>query len=246
MVSYTTSHSPDTVTLRQSKVVTPQHNSHLHIKKRMLKATILLGTLKPSSGKEFSNTKVLCEILRDELTKQNVATDIVRLVDYKILPGLKSNMGRGDEWPKILKRLIASDIIIFATPIWWGGHSSLIQRVFERMDELNDEIVATGKSELLNKVGGMVITGAEDGAQHVIAGLANFMIWNGLTLPPACSLSYLGGHKATTAQGLKKEFLKRSYTVGMAKTMARNLAYFAALLKENPLPVQEKDSQAFR
>lgn len=211
-----------------------------------LKATILLGTLKPSSGKVFSNTRVLSEILRDELAKHEVTTDIVRLADYKILPGLKSNMGRGDEWPTILKKVVHSDIIIFATPIWWGGHSSIIQRVFERMDELNDEIVATGKSELLNKVGGIVITGAEDGAQHVIASLANFMIWNGLTLPPACSLSYLGGHKAKTSAGFKKELLKRPYTSGMARTMARNLAFLAQLLKEYPLPTQEKNSQYLR
>lgn len=210
----------------------------------MLTATILLGTLKPTSSKAFSNTKVLSEILCDELARHKVRTSIVRLVEYKIPPGLKSNMGHGDEWPKILEKLIRSDIIIFATPIWWGGHSSLIQRVFERMDELNDEIVATGKSEMLNKVGGIVITGAEDGAQHVIANLANFMVWNGLTLPPACSLSYLGSYEATTAKGLKKEFLKKPYTAGMARTMARNLAFLARLLKEHPLPVQEKDSQA--
>lgn len=211
-----------------------------------LKVTILLGTLKPKSGGVFSNTKVLCDILCDELAKHDVTSEIIRLVDYTIPPGLKNNMKHGDEWPKILEKLIQSDIIIFATPIWWGGHSSLIQRIFERMDELNDEIVATGKSELLNKVGGMVITGAEDGAQHVIAGIANFMIWNGLTLPPACSLSYLGGHKAKTANGLKKEFLKRPYTVGMAQTMARNLTFLARLLKDNPLPVQGKNSQSLR
>ena len=212
----------------------------------MLKATILLGTLKPKSGAVFSNTKVLSEILCDELAEHGVASEIVQLSGYKIPPGTKSHMGHGDEWPKILEKLIRSDIIVFATPIWWGGHSSLIQRVFERMDELNDEIIATGKSELLNKVGGMVITGGEDGAQNVIASIANFMIWNGLTLPPACSLSYLGRHAAKTKIGLKREFLKQKYTVNMAKTMARNLAYVAGLLKEHPLPVQEKDAQALR
>lgn len=155
-------------------------------------------------------------------------------------------MGKGDEWPNILEKLIQSDIIIFATPIWWGGHSSLIQRVLERLDELNDEILETGKSELLNKVGGMVITGAEDGAQNVIASLANFMIWNGLTLPPACSLSYLGSFKAKTARGLKKEFQKQPSLAAMAKTVARNLAFLATLLKEHPLPIQEKNSQALR
>ncbi len=212
----------------------------------MLRATILLATLKPKSGKVFSNTKVLSEILCDELATHEVKSEIVHLAGYKIPPGTKSNVGKGDEWPKILDKIVRSDIIIFATPIWWGGHSSIMQRVMERLDELNDEMVATGKSELLNKAGGMVITGGEDGAQNVIASIANFMIWNGLTLPPACSLSYLGGHKAKTKAGLKKEFMQQSYTMGMAKTMARNLSYMAQLLKDHPLPVQEKKSQALR
>ena len=212
----------------------------------MLKATVLLGTLKPESGKEFSNTKVLSEILCDELATHGVESEILHLAAYNIPPGTKSDLGQGDDWPKILGKLVRSEIIIFATPIWWDGHSSLIQRTLERLDELNDEIVATGKSEFLNKVGGIVITGAEDGAQHIIASLANFMVWNGLTLPPACSLSYLGGHKAKTARDLKKEFLSRPYTAGMAKTMARNLAYLAQLLKDHPLPVQEKGAQALR
>ncbi len=177
----------------------PRNNQHTK-----MRATILLGTLKPKSGKVFSRTKVLSEILCGELAVHQVKSEIVHLAQYKIPPGTQSYMGYGDEWPRILKKLIRSDIIVFATPIWWGGHSSLIQRVLERLDELNDEIVATGKSEFLNKVGGIVITGAEDGAQHIIASLANFMVWNGLTLPPACSLSYLGGTKAKTARGLKK------------------------------------------
>ncbi len=210
----------------------------------MLKAVILLGTLKPKDGRVFSNTRVLSEILCDELATHNVESEIIHLAAYKILPGTKSNMGSGDEWPGILAKLIQSDIIIFATPIWWNGHSSLIQRVLERLDELNDEIVATGKSEFLNKVGGMVITGAEDGAQQVIASLANFMVWNGLTLPPACSLSYLKHFDVKTPAALKKKLLAQPYTVAMAKTMAHNLAYLARLLKEHPLPVQERNSQA--
>ena len=212
----------------------------------MLKATVLLGTLKPATGKQFSNTKVLSEILCDELAKHNVRSEILRLAAYRIPPGTKSNMGRGDEWPKILAKIINSDIIIFATPVWWGGHSSLIQRVLERLDELNDEIVDTGESEFLNKVGGMVITGAEDGAQHIIASLGNFMIWNGLTLPPACSLSYLKYYDVKTPAALKKKLLRQPHTVAMAKTMARNVAHLAKVLKERPLPIQEKRAQALR
>lgn len=155
-------------------------------------------------------------------------------------------MGHGDQWPKILKKIMTSDILIFATPIWWGGHSSLMQQALERLDELNDEMIETGTSTLLNKAGGMVITGAEDGAQHVIGTLSNFMIWNGLTLTPESSLSYLGSFKAKTAHGLKKEFLKNKSVRGMAKTMSRNIVHVVKLLKANPLPDQEKNSQSLR
>src|SRR5450432_3183906 len=169
------------------------------------------GTACPMSGRNSTYRSVQISGTGSEFAKHEVKTEIIRLVEYEILPGTKSNMGKKDEWPRILEKLARADIIVFATPIWWSGHSSLIQRMLERLDELNDEIVETGNSEFLNKVGGMVITGGEDGVQNVIAGLANFMVWNGLTLPPACSLSYIGNHRAKTAKGLKRSF-SRSQT----------------------------------
>jgi multimeric flavodoxin WrbA len=210
-----------------------------------MKAIFLLATLKSSSSGEFSNTEVLSHLLVEKLKENGVESEMVKLADHRIPPGTRSNMGEGDEWPAILKKIFAADIIIFATPVWWGGHSSLMQRVIERMDELNDELVATGKSELLNKVGGIVITGGDDGAQHIIASLANFMSWNGLTVPPAPSLSYLGKAE-DTPEALMQKFKSQKYTVGMATTVARNLAHVARVLKANPLPVQEKGSQDFR
>lgn len=210
----------------------------------IMKAIVLLATLK-STPQGFSNTGVLADLLIEEMSKLGVASEVVRLAERNIPPGTRTDMGAGDEWPQIVKKIGEADIIIFATPVWWGSHSSLLQRVIERMDELNDEIVQTGKSELLNKVGGMVITGGEDGAQHIIGNLSNFMVWNGLSLPPACSLSYLG-ESADSAEELAKKFRASKYTSGMARTMARNMVHMAKLLKENPLPTQDKDSQYLR
>lgn len=197
-------------------------------------AIVLLGTLKPAG--EFSHTETLCELLLEELRPYNATGEIVRLVDYDIKPGVESNMGRGDAWPKILRKVLAADILIFATPIWWGIQSSLIQRVIERMDALNDELLETGKSELANKVGGIVITGAEDGAQHIIGNVCDFLIWNGITMPPACSLSFLGDYTDQTHKSLLAKFRKNKSTSSMARTMARNLVFFARLLRENNIP----------
>jgi multimeric flavodoxin WrbA len=210
-----------------------------------MKALFLLGSLKRAG--EWSHTHVLCDLLAEKLKESDVESEIVSLADHYIPPGIKTDMGvvdgKQDEWPAIVQKMFAADIIIFATPIWWGNMSSLMQRVVERMDELNDEIAATGKSELLNKAGGMVITGEEDGAQHVIGNLSNFMSWNGLTLPPASSCSYLGSYKNMTPESLMQKFKTEGSTNAMATTVARNLAHVAKTLKANPLPVQEGGSQ---
>jgi multimeric flavodoxin WrbA len=198
-----------------------------------LKAAFLIGTLKPAT--EWSHTETLCELLAEELARHGCGSELIRLAEYDIPPGIQSNLGGGDEWPGLLKKVLAADILIFATPIWWGIQSSLIQRVIERMDELNEELLATGKSELANKVGGIVITGSEDGAQHIIGNLLNFMVWNGLTMPPACSLSYLGDFPETKDE-LMEKFRESKSTSAMAKTMARNLSFFSRLLKRNPIP----------
>lgn len=210
-----------------------------------MKALFLLASLKREG--EWSHTRVLSDLLAEKLKENGVESETIALIDHYIPPGLKTDMGlvdgKQDEWPQIVQKIFAADIIIFATPIWWGNMSSLMQRVIERMDELNDEIAATGKSELLNKVGGMVITGDEDGAQHVIGNISNFMSWNGFTLPPASSCSYLGRYGDMTPQMLMQKF-KSGGTNAMAGTVARNLAHVAKVLKENPLPVQEGGAQA--
>ncbi len=70
-----------------------------------LKAVFLLATLKHKrAGGDFSHTETLCELVIEELRECNVACEIVRLVDHDIKPGIKSNMGRGDEWPGVLKK----------------------------------------------------------------------------------------------------------------------------------------------
>jgi multimeric flavodoxin WrbA len=201
-----------------------------------LKAVFLLGTLKSPS--EISHTEVLCEVLVDQLKERNTESEIIRLIEYDIKPGTKTDMG-GDDWPGVLERVLKADIIIFATPIWWGIASSLTQRVIERMDELNDKLLETGQSEFDNKVGGIVITGAEDGVQHIIGNLCDFMIWNGLTIPPAASLTWLGDASKEGHDSLKKKFEESKSTASMAKVMATNLTFMARLLKEHPYPHNE-------
>lgn len=202
-----------------------------------IKALFLLGTLK--KRQVLSNTSVLCEVVADVFKKQeDVDSEIVRLRDYDIQPGTRTEIDN-DDWPGIVEKMKGADIIIFATPVWWGIQSSLIQRIIERLDELNDELLATGKSDFANKVGGIVITGAEDGAEHIIGNILNFMSFNGFTIPPAPSVSWLGDASGMTKESLEKKF-RKGPVYSLIRTFARNEAFFARLLKQHPIP--EADS----
>jgi multimeric flavodoxin WrbA len=191
-----------------------------------MKATILLGTLKKT---ELSNTETLCEFLSGRMERQGIRSEIIKLVDYRVLAGTYSDMGEGDEWPGILEKVLGSGIVILATPIWWSNQSSLIQRVIERLDELHDKVLAGEPSPLEGKVGGVVITGDSDGAEHVIANLCNFFNAVGLLIPPYATLSVLWERQAKGKNPTREELLKK-YEANYAETtdkMIRQLLKYA-------------------
>jgi multimeric flavodoxin WrbA len=171
-----------------------------------MKATILLGTLKKSG---LSNTETLCEFLSGRMESQDIRSEIVKLVGHRVLPGTYSDVGEGDEWPNILRRVLDSEIVILATPIWWGNQSSEIQRVIERLDELHDKVLAGEPSPLEGKVGGVFITGDSDGAEHIIGNLCNFFNAVGLLVPPYATLSVLWERQAKGKDPTKEELLKK-------------------------------------
>jgi multimeric flavodoxin WrbA len=202
-----------------------------------LSAVFLLGTLK--KPQVFSHTRALCDVVAEVLKRQeNVRSDIIRLRDYRIEAGTQTEID-DDDWPSIVEEMKAADIVIFATPIWWGIQSSLIQRAIERLDELNDELLDTGKSVFHNKVGGIVITGAEDGAEHIIGNILNFMTFNGFSIPPNPAVAWLGDAEGETADSLRGKF-RRGSVRSSIKTFARNAAHLARMLKGNPYPSSEK------
>ena len=170
-----------------------------------MKAVILLGTLKKE---EISNTETLCEFLIGYLEKENIECSLIKLVEHTILPGTYNNRGKGDDWPKILKQMEAADFLIFATPIWWNVHSSEMQRVIERLDELHDEINAGKKSRFDGKIAGVVVTGDSDGAESLISNFGNFFNAIGLLFPPFTSLTVLSEKHAKGEKTPKKELLK--------------------------------------
>lgn len=188
-------------------------------------------------GPEPSNTEEVANMVVEQMRSYgDVTAESIRLSDANLPVGLSYDLGNGDEWPSIVSKMIAADIILFATPIWWGGRSSLMQRVIERMDSFDEGQIPGGREAMLNKVAGIVITGSEDGAQAVMAGMMEVLSFLNFTLPPQCCTYWVGEvgmNPATDAERRRAN----SAVKHMADATAKSLMYYAQLLKDHP---QEK------
>jgi len=197
-----------------------------------LKALFLNGSLKHK--KDLSNTGELSGLVIKNMAEYGVKSEIIRLSDMNIPVGLGFREAKNDQWPEIAKKIRETDILVIATPIWWGGRSSLTQRVIERLDAFDEEYHKGGRSALYNKIAGVVITGSEDGALSTLGTIMMVMTFMGFTLPPECCAYWVGEVGMPPADDRKKR-LKNDAAKNMAKNMARNLVYYAQLMKLNPL-----------
>lgn len=197
-----------------------------------LKVLVLNASLKHAP--DVSNTEeVATMVIENMRTHAEIEYEMIRLSDKNIPVGLGYKESEDDEWPEIVQKIIEAHVVIFATPIWWGNRSSLMQRVMERMDAFDEGTVPGGRGVLLNKVAGIVITGSEDGAQNVMAHLMEVLSFMNFTLPPQCCTYWVGevGMDPKTDAERRR---KNAAVAHMAENTAKNLVYYAELLKGNP------------
>jgi multimeric flavodoxin WrbA len=198
-----------------------------------LKALLLNCTLKPTP--EESNTEALMRIVIGHLRDLGVETELLRPVDYRIPFGVVNDMGDGDEWPQILEKVLAADILILGTSIWFGVRNSVIQMVIERLDGTYALTNDVGQYPLYNKVAGVVVTGNEDGA-HAAAETTLFNLSHmGCTIPPNAD-TYWVGDAGPGPSFIEAGGAEHPYTLKTAGWMAHNVVHMARILRANPIP----------
>lgn len=188
-------------------------------------------TLKRSP--ERSNTDSLGAVVVQALRDRGVEVSTLRLVDLHIPPGVVTDLGEGDQWPQVHAQLLASDILVVATPTWLGHPSSIAQRMLERMDAMLGETDDEGRPVAYNKVAGVVVTGNEDGAHHVIAEVAGGLADLGYTIPGQAWTYWNRGPGPGPSFMETDEGHEWSVTTG--KTMAANLHAVAQALAPRPM-----------
>ncbi|NGP52011.1 flavodoxin family protein [Thioalkalivibrio sp. XN8] len=200
-----------------------------------LSALFLNCTLKPSGT--LSHTEALIGVAREIMAANDIATEVLRPVDYELAPGVYPDMTEHgferDDWPQLSAKVMAADILVVGTPIWLGEESSVCRRLIERLYSESGKLNDQGQYAFYGRVGGCVVTGNEDGVKHCGMTVLYALQHLGYTIPPQADCGWIGeaGPGASYADegsgGPENDFTQRNTTF-----MAWNLMHLARLLRQ--------------
>ena len=197
-----------------------------------LSALALVCSLKGSS--ERSSSELLASQVLDALAEHGVTGSTVRVVDHDVRPGVETDMGDGDAWPSIRRQMLAADILVLAAPTWMGQHSSVCQRVLERLDAELSENDEQGRLLTYGKVAVAAVVGNEDGAHKISADLFQALNDVGFTLA-AQAVTYWNGPAMQTTDYQDLDETPKE-TASATSGAAANAAHLARVLKSSQYP----------
>jgi multimeric flavodoxin WrbA len=191
-------------------------------------------SLKRTTG-EPSSTDAMLDVIGKHFRDAGVEIgERLRVADFNVLPGVTSDEGEGDDWPKLRKRILAHDILVFGGPIWMGQIGSIAKRVLERMDAFLSETDDEGRMPSYSKVAVAAIVGNEDGAHWSTSQLFQALNDVGWTIPASAACYWVGEAMGST------DFKDLSKTPDKveesARMLAANATHLAGLLKAKPYP----------
>ena len=200
-----------------------------------LSALFLNCTLKKTP--QLSHTEGLIAVSQAILERNGVAVEVLRPVDHELAFGVYPDMTEHgwerDDWPAILQKVLAADILVIGSPIWLGERSSVCTQVIERLYAASAQLNDDGQYAYYGRVGGCLITGNEDGVKHCSMGILYALQHLGYTIPPQADAGWIGeagpgpSYMDPGSGGPQNEFTQRNTTF-----MTWNLLHLARMLKD--------------
>ncbi len=200
-----------------------------------LRALFINCTLKKSP--ERSNTRALIDISAAIMRKHGVQVEVIRAVDHDIATGVYPDMTEHgwdtDAWPEIQDKVMASNILVVAGPIWLGDNSSITKQVIERLYASAGKVNEQGQWCYYGRVGGAIITGNEDGIKHCTMNILYSLQHIGYVIPPQADAGWIGeagpgpSYLDEGSGGPENEFTNRNTTF-----MTWNLMHLANMLDQ--------------
>jgi multimeric flavodoxin WrbA/nitrite reductase/ring-hydroxylating ferredoxin subunit len=134
----------------------------------------------------------------------------VRDLSFRACEGYYSKSARACTWPCSITQMDPddqmervyegvvhwADVIAVATPIRWGGASSLYYKMVERMNCIQNQETIAGRHLLRNKVAAFIITGGQDNVQAVAGQMLGFFAEIGCQFPPFPYVAHSRGWSA--------------------------------------------------
>ena len=200
-----------------------------------LSALYINCTLKRSP--EPSNTQGLMDLSIGVMEKNGVSVDSIRAIDHDIATGVWDDMTEHgwdkDEWPEILPKVMAADILVIGTPIWLGEKSSVCTKIIERLYGHSSVLNDAGQYAYYGRVGGCLVTGNEDGIKHCAMNVLYSLQHLGYSIPPQADAGWIGeagpgpSYLDEGSGGPENDFTNRNTTFA-----TWNLMHLAKLLKD--------------
>jgi multimeric flavodoxin WrbA len=158
----------------------------------------------------------------------------------------------------IARKIIASDGIIFASPTYMFGMSSVLKQFFERwisfkappvprdkatksLNECFDllEQMADGTLHFANplqgKVGGVVVAGSELGQENVVKEIMLILNLFGFIFPPQ-GFIYHTGHSMQSMEEIRQSFYENQWLPNALENLAQSIVKMIRLTKGQKWP----------
>ena len=93
-----------------------------------MKVMILCG-----SGHSGGSTERMCQVFSEVMDSHGVASDIVRLSDLNIID-YTGDHEYDDDMESLCRNMESTDLLVFSTPIYFNGCSSILKRFIDRLN----------------------------------------------------------------------------------------------------------------
>jgi multimeric flavodoxin WrbA len=186
------------------------------------------------SPRRGGNTEILTQIALDEIQKEGIETELIRLAEKKIIPcdGCRGCVKTGechikDDWASVFAEMKEADGIILASPVYYGAATPQIVSLISRF-------YATSGKPLKRKVGGPIVVARRAGQNFTLAQLMFFFMINEMIIPGSSYWNIAFGRQ-------KGDALKDKEGINTIKNFAHNTAWL--LKKIHAKPVQKETAQ---
>jgi multimeric flavodoxin WrbA len=170
------------------------------------------------SPRRGGNTEILTQIALDEIQKEGIETELIRLAEKKILPcdGCRGCVETGkchikDDFASVFAKMKEADGIILATPVYYGAATPQIVSLISRF-------YATHNKPLKRKVGGPIVVARRAGHNFTLAQLMFFFMISEMIIPGSTYWNIAFGRQ-------KRDVFKDTEGINTIKNFAHNTAW---------------------